>query len=127
MILATLRSNPLPIPIPENYHVFSSPCWLNGRRYLRPFRGHPEPAMSYIPICQSFAPIDFGIVKDMILSRFATKVEIEYTLIKTSRVATVEYGKVRERKSMLPESVVLLEWLGRKACLCVSFFYPESG
>jgi hypothetical protein len=44
-------------------------------------------------------------------------------LVKACRVATAEYGKIRERKSMLPECVDLLEELGRNMWEYVSFLF----
>lgn len=121
MVLAMLRSNPLPTS--SQSHILYSPCWLNGRRYLQPFEGHPDPTKSYIPICQAFAPIIFENLQHLTLSPSATKSEIREMLVKACRVATAEYGKIRERKSMLPECVDLLEELGRNMWEYVSFLF----
>ena len=47
------------------------------------------------------------------LGKEAPKSEIRKMLISACRIATDEYTKIRERKSMLPESVTLLEELVR--------------
>jgi hypothetical protein len=123
MVLATLRARQgEPIIGPETISSeespkldrnWYSPCWLNGRRYLKPFTGPPTlPSQFYVPICQSFAPVIFESISDLRLSPMASKVETKEMLVKTCKMATAEYGKIRERKSMLPESILLMEDIG---------------
>ncbi|CZR51941.1 uncharacterized protein PAC_01818 [Phialocephala subalpina] len=109
MVLAILRS----IQLPTTTRALYSPCWLNGRRYLR----DSELAKSYVPICQSFAPVVFDGMEELVLSPEATKGELGAKLIRACRVATGEYGMIKARKSMLPECVVLFEELGQKMAL----------
>jgi hypothetical protein len=112
MVLAMLRSNPLPDWPHPNSPVLYSPCWLNGRRYLQQLPGQISPTESYFPICQSYAPIIFSELETLILSPSATQSEIRSVLIRACRVAAAEYGKIKARKSILPESVALMEFLG---------------
>lgn len=67
---------------------------------------------SYIPICQSFAPITFPDLQSLTLSESASKDEVRCLLVKACKVATAEYGRIKERKSVLPECVILFERLG---------------
>ncbi|KUJ22961.1 uncharacterized protein LY89DRAFT_727749 [Mollisia scopiformis] len=97
MVLALART------LPTSCRTLCSPCWLNGRRYLH------FSVESYVPICQSFAPVFFPEIS---LSADAGKEEVRDVLVEVCRVATIEYGKIKARKSMLPECVVLFEELG---------------
>ena len=107
-----LRSNPLPeSPLP-NSRVLYSPCWLNGRRYLQHLPGQVAPTKSYFPICQSYAPIIFSQLESLTLPTSATRPEIKDVLVRACKVATAEYVKIKERNSMMPESVALMEFLG---------------
>jgi hypothetical protein len=117
MVLALLRAT----SSASLSRTLYSPCWLNGRRYLNPFPGHPNPTKSYIPICQSFAPVVFSGLDELVLSPSASKGEIKERLAKACKVATVEYGKIRRRESMLPECVVLFERLGKNMYFYVFF------
>jgi len=47
-----------------------------------------------------------------VLSPSATKVEIEDKLIEACRIAKDQYSIIKQRKSMMPESVALMEHLG---------------
>ncbi len=117
MVLAMLRSNPLRASPSSGPISLYSPCWLNGRRYLRSCSDKPSPTVSYIPNCLSFAPIIFKDLQDFILPLSAPKPEIRSMLIRTCRVATMEYSKIKQRKSMLPECITLFEDLGQKMFL----------
>ncbi|TVY39675.1 Trichothecene 15-O-acetyltransferase [Lachnellula occidentalis] len=107
LVLALLRSSPPPLP-----PTFYSSCWLNGRRYLRPPTPTTHPEKEYIPCCMSFAPIIFPDLSSLLLAKDASKNETKHKLKKACLVATSEYTKIRERKSILPEIVVLLETIG---------------
>jgi 15-O-acetyltransferase Tri3 len=116
MVLALLRSNPLPLrqlntvakPSP-----FYSPCWLNGRRYLLSTVERPDPSTDYIPLCLSFAPILFPDLREFPLSLEAGKEEIRSKLVQACSIASESYRKIRNRKSILPECVVLFEDIGQ--------------
>ena len=106
MILALLRSNPLP-PGSTTQHLYS-PCWLNGRRYLQP--PHDR---THIPICLSFAPIVFSDLQGLTLEREATRSSIKNVLLEACAMATEEYMKIKERRNMLPPSVNIMEDIGK--------------
>ena len=72
---------------------------------------------SYLPICQSFAPVVFDGLQELALNGLVERSEVRKKLIKACKVSTAEYGKIRERKSMLPECVVLFERLGKSTHL----------
>ena len=119
MVLAMLRSNPLPdLPLPAS-HTLYSPCWINGRRYIQRFAEMAAPTRSYIPMCQSFAPAIFADLQDLALTPSAMKEEMKKMLVRACGAAAAEYGKTRERKSMMPESVALMEFLGQNTILYV--------
>lgn len=123
MVLALLRSQPWS---QTSSQALYSPCWLNGRRYLRSSTASPIPTKSYIPVCVSFAPVIFTDLQNFSLPQTATKSEIRATLINACQMATAEYSKIRRRKSILPESIALPEELGRKMweyVFCKSCFY----
>lgn len=113
MILALLRFNPLLSTITKAAPFpLYSPCWLNGRRYLFPL----FPAASVntnIPLCMAFAPIIFPDLRDLSLSLEAGREEVKAKLVKACQTATEEYMKIKNRKSILPQCVVLFENLGR--------------
>lgn len=114
MVLALLRSYPLLQPDMEaKPSPLYSPCWLNGRRYLLSTAGHPNPTTDYIPLCISFAPILFADLRDLSLSLEAGKEEIKSKLVHASQIATKSYRKISNRKSILPECVVLFENLAK--------------
>jgi len=60
----------------------------------------------------SFAPIVFPDLQELVLSKYAMKDQIKAKLKKACLIATAEYGKIRERKSMMPEIVALTEAIG---------------
>lgn len=114
MVLALLRSNPLPETPPRSPPPLYSPCWLNGRRYLLSSSTNPVPTKDYIPVCLSFAPIIFPDLRELSLPRSAGAAAIKPMLVKSCKIATAEYGKIKARKSILPECVTLFESLGEK-------------
>lgn len=79
---------------------------------MRSTTAEPDPMKSYIPICQSFAPIVFPDLQDLTLSSSAQKKDIRDVLVKSCRIATAEYENIKLRKSMLPDTVALFEELG---------------
>ena len=109
MVLTLLRSNPLLTNSSANEEsALYSPCWLNGRRYLDDGRY----TKSYIPICQTVSPIIFPNLEKLTLGEEATREEVREVLVRACLVATGQYGEIRRRKSMLPDAVALLEYLG---------------
>ncbi|KAH7397862.1 15-O-acetyltransferase Tri3-domain-containing protein [Cadophora sp. MPI-SDFR-AT-0126] len=118
LVLALLRnSSPCSSSSQPSSQTLYSPCWLNGRRYLKPTPACPSPTTDYIPICLSFAPIIFNDIGELALSRTASRDEIREKLLKACRMATDQYVGVRERKSMLPGCVNLFEDIGRMMLL----------
>jgi hypothetical protein len=110
MVIAMLRSN----PPSTTCNILYSPCWLNGRRYLKTSPNQPSQTKSYIPICLSFAPLVFPDLHELVLERKATQEEIKRTLVKACRMSTNEYVKIKERKSMLPKNVAWMEEVGEQ-------------
>ncbi|KAH8684788.1 hypothetical protein BGZ60DRAFT_523985 [Tricladium varicosporioides] len=111
MVLALLRHARL---CPKDLYLYS-PCWLNGRRYLLYPGSNLQllpPIKSYIPICQSFAPIIFPNIHELALSLEASKDEIREKLVKACHIATEQYVILKTRKSVMPESIALMEYLG---------------
>jgi 15-O-acetyltransferase Tri3 len=113
MLLALLRnvSGQTSQLSPSYGSSICSPCWINGRRYLRPFGSQPTPTKSYIPICQSFAPVTIN-VQDLTLSSKATSAEIRDKVISVSKIAQDQYRTINKRESLMPESVDVMEYLG---------------
>lgn len=93
--------------------ILHSPCWINGRPYLQQGTNpqHP-PTKTYIPICQTFAPIIIPNLSELVLAPDATKADVKSKLIEACRITTEQYGIIRARKSILPETVTLMEYLG---------------
>lgn len=114
MVLALLRSSRLTNSSSTSPQPLYSPCWLNGRRYLRPSDANPFPTQDYIPLCISFAPIVFPDLKEISLSRSANRAVIKSKLAKACKIATEQYGNIKRQKSILPESVLLFESFGEK-------------
>ncbi|KAH6679689.1 hypothetical protein B0J14DRAFT_581367 [Halenospora varia] len=113
MVLALLRHTEL---TSENT-TLHSPCWLNGRRYLQ----YPDldlellpPTNSYIPICQSFTPIIFSDLHELVLSSYALQDEIREKLIIACKAATEQYSILKTRKSVMPQSIAVMEYLGSR-------------
>ena len=114
MVLALLRNTLLRASRHSSSDdlVLYSPCWLNGRRYIQCLDAKPSPKETWIPVCQSFAPIIFSNLHNLVLSLSATKAEIKDKLIQACRVAKDQYSIIKQRESMMPESVALMEYLG---------------
>ncbi|KAN0119928.1 hypothetical protein V8E51_002136 [Hyaloscypha variabilis] len=115
MILALLRLEPLPLPnVPEVPCPVYSPCWFNGRRYLKPTASQTDPLTNYIPLCLSFAPIEFPDLRKLLLSARAEKEEIKTQLVKACRIATERYMNIGKGKDMFSTCVELLEEFGER-------------
>ncbi|KAI9781619.1 MAG: trichothecene 15-O-acetyltransferase [Geoglossum umbratile] len=106
MVLAILKLNP-----PDDLAKASSltsPCFMNGRRYLRADHGI---ANRYIPVCQAQGAVVFPNIKDYAIPSGATKERSVEILSQTCRVAMASYRSIRERDSILSESLPLPEYL----------------
>jgi hypothetical protein len=113
MVLALLRNAPVSeLRLVSKNTVLYSPCWINGRRYIRNTDAQSPATKSYIPICQTFAPIIFPNLCDLVLDFKATQVEMKSKLLKACKIAKAEYGNIRTAKSIMPESVAVLEFMG---------------
>lgn len=109
MVLALLSTSPDQEHAREESIDWCSPCWLNGRRYLM------LPTNSFFPNCVSFAPLEFPITSDLRISATISAAELRDKVVKVCKIATAEYKKIRERKSMLPENVARMEKAGASA------------
>ena len=96
-----LRANPLPVQ--GSQRKLYSPCWLNGRRYLLP------ESKPYTPICLGFSPILFPDLQEFSLNQQSTSAEIKAALLKACRIATSEYLKVKNSKSIMPQCIAVME------------------
>jgi hypothetical protein len=114
MVLALLRSSQLTSSSSTSPQPLYSPCWLNGRRYLRPSDANPFPTQDYIPLCISFAPIIFGDLKELSLSRSVDRAAIKSKLVKACKIATEQYGNIKKQRSTLPGCVLLFESFGEE-------------
>ena len=107
MVLAMLKFNPPPDNVLEG-QSFISPCFMNGRRYLR---ADPSMTHDHIPVCQAFGVVVFPNVKDYIISSDATNERSAETLIKATKAARTSYQSIREQDSILSESLPIPEYL----------------
>jgi hypothetical protein len=115
MVLALLRNATVPeLQLVSENTVLYSPCWINGRRYIRNTDAQLPATKSFIPICQTFAPIIFPNLRDLVLHRNATQVEMKSKLLKACEIAKEQYGNIKRTKSIMPESVAVLEFMGSK-------------
>lgn len=55
----------------------------------------------------------FEGLDELVLAPTAGRVEVREVLVKACGIATAEYGRLRERKSVLPECVALFEEIGQ--------------
>jgi hypothetical protein len=115
MVLALLRHTPVPeLQNVTQNTVLYSPCWINGRRYIRNTDAQLPATKSYIPICQTFAPIIFPNLRDLAPHWTATQVEKKSKLLQACEIAKEQYGNIKRAKSIMPESVAVLEFMGSK-------------
>ena len=126
-ILAILRSNPPTDPTPDKtfndndtivptHTPFISPLLTNARRYLDP--ENPQ-TKDYTPICQATGLIVFPDYQDLLIRDEISKEEKMTILLKACKASHASYQRIRERKSMLTESLV------REELMAESF--PEVG
>ncbi len=136
MILALLRSSQLTSSSSTSPQPLYSPCWLNGRRYLRSSDANPFPTQDYIPVCISFAPIIFPDRKEISLPRSANIAATKFKLVKACKIATEQYGNIQKQKGILPECVSLFESFEEKMrysnakktsdCILPTMVWPTS-
>ena len=89
----------------------SSPCWMNGRRYLCQ---DLSPSHGYIPICQALGEVVFLDVEQYFVAKDTPAVECRRQIIKAAGVAGACYRAFQKRKDILAESVPLMEHLGQE-------------
>ncbi|KAI9744846.1 MAG: trichothecene 15-O-acetyltransferase [Claussenomyces sp. TS43310] len=117
-ILALLRCNTLPNVGASNSNESShsstlfSPCWMNGRRYLIPDSRHPDPEHDYVPICQAMGQVVFQDLPFLATDRATPRAEVYSALLRACYQAMESYAEIKARKSILAESIPLVEYLG---------------
>lgn len=84
---------------------------MNGRRYLDPDR---LGGRAYISICQALGEFIFPDVEQYVTSKSTPDIERRKIVIRAAKVAGALYQKILERKSILSESVPLMESLAQK-------------
>jgi hypothetical protein len=109
MVLAMLQLQILPSSGSDARYNLYSPCWLNGRRYLLPYGDNNAPLTSYIPFLVSYSPIIFRDLQDFVLRPDTHYSETREMLLKASHMAGEEYGSLKEKKSVLPEMIAIVE------------------
>jgi hypothetical protein len=62
----------------------------------------------------SFAPIIFPKLRDLVLHCNAKQVEMKSKLLEACEIAKEQYGNIKRTKSIMPESVAVLEFMGSK-------------
>ncbi|KAF2427534.1 hypothetical protein EJ08DRAFT_699518 [Tothia fuscella] len=113
MVLAMLRLQNLSSS-DKNKHSLYSPCWLNGRRCLTPYGYSRDPRKWYVPCLVSYSPIIFPSLEDLVLRPGASRAEVRDMLVKGCNVAEEGYKELREKTSVLPQMVALVEEDGMK-------------
>ena len=102
---------------PTTSHTsFFSPCWMNGRPYLR----ECNYASSYAPVCQALGEVVLSQCEEYIIQREQPFFKRKEKLILATKVVSRSYCDLKRRKSILSESVPLMEWLGQELFKCVS-------
>ena len=84
---------------------------MNGRRCLDPgkLRG-----MAYISVCQALGEVVFPDIEQYASSRSMLDIEWRKMLVHSAKVAGASYQKIKEKKSILSESVPLMEKLAQE-------------
>ena len=108
MVVAMLQQNP-PITQSEEGSGKSliSQCFMNGRRYLE--ADEPK-ARTYVPICIATGIVEFSDVDQYTLSALdgeghSDKHKARDVFLRACGAANRSYQAIRERKSMLSESL----------------------
>lgn len=107
MFLATLKRSPRQSEELQG-GPFISPCFMNGRRYLR---GDNNMANCYIPLCQAVGVIVFPDVKHYITLINGTNPDPTKALIRAVTAARTSYQSIRHQNSILSESLPIPEFL----------------
>lgn len=112
MIVAMLKQSP---QRSETTRItpFVSPLFINGRRYLKV--NEPK-AKEYLPICLATGVIEFPHIQDYTYDGSADDANVveenaRGALLRACRAAHHSYQKIRERKSILSESLQRAEFL----------------
>jgi hypothetical protein len=89
---------------------------MNGRRYLA--LSSPSHTKSYIPVCQALGEVIFPDLRNYAVSYGSSKAELVDAQRRACRDATRSYEAIKARKSILSESVPLMEFLGKRMFEC---------
>ena len=116
MILTMLRGQIDDITSPGFNTSYFSPCWMNGRPYLC----QDKSVSSYTPVCQALGEVVLSDCEEYIMQMRQPTFKRRDTLIQAAKVVSQSYQALRRKKSILSESVPLMEWLGQEMFRCVS-------
>ena len=91
----------------------ASPLFINGRRYLK---ANEAEAKAYLPICVATGVIEFPHIQDYTYDASADDEDVvrekaRRALLRACHAAHGSYQKIRERKSILSESLQRAEFL----------------
>lgn len=101
-------------PSPDKIDVLHSPCFLSARRCIRPTATCLDPTTSYIPICQALGDITFTDLSSYDLPENSPPTTVLETLLRACNAAKDCYLAIKERKSILSESLPLMHELGNQ-------------
>lgn len=85
---------------------------MNGRPYLSKHKIPPDPEISYIPVCQAMGQVVFQDLPTLQLQSDATPDDILKVLLPCSEQAMRSYSNIKARKSLLSESLPLMDLIG---------------
>lgn len=126
-VIALLRSQFLPLsgtPSHQEDVTLSSlfsPCWMNGRPYLLKDDSLPDPERSYIPVCQAMGQLVFHDLSLLQLDLNSGREDVVKALLACSKQATRNYAGIKARKSILSESLPLMDLIGDMMAVCYSY------
>ena len=94
---------------------FFSPCWINGRHYLR----QGEAISSYTPVCQALGEVVLPFNAEPIIHTNQSTTKNKETVVQAAKAVSQSYQTLRRGRSIVSESVPLMQWLGRETFRCV--------
>ena len=114
MVVAMLRAHPPP-PTLLNTTLYS-PSWINGRKYLR------DDNQEHVLNCRAMGEVNFPCLEEYLVRKESPKDEVKECLMRAWRAAFESYQKIREKGSLLSESIPLTEYLGDQMARYVYLF-----